>query len=202
MGLGAGLGGGRGALGFQHARVGEYEAGRVGRGGRGGRPHHRRVQAVSICAIHASADDASAQADGLDDGALGLVHMVVRLLLHYHVIVMSPGAHVGAHGQREGGALLVMRVLLMPRRRVAIVDGDLAHGVVGDQHELQLVLLLLQALDLLLQVGFLLLQLLSLLRGEEDIWFSIHSNVYFLFSVGNFLVVYSIGQDFSIGDPL
>lgn len=45
---------------------------------------------------------------------------------------------------------------------MALVHGELAHGIVGHQHELQLVLLLLQALDLLLQVGLLLLQLLSL----------------------------------------
>lgn len=50
---------------------------------------------------------------------------------------------------------------------MALGEGQLAHRVVSDEHELQLVFLLLQVLDLLLQVGLLLLQLLSLLRKEE-----------------------------------
>ena len=87
MGLGARLGGRRGALGLQHAGVGEDEAGDIGRGSGGGRRHHRRVEAVSLGAVHPG--HAAAQADGLDDGALGLAQslvFVLGLLLHHHLV--------------------------------------------------------------------------------------------------------------------
>ena len=167
MGLGAGLGGGWGAFRLQHIRVGEYEAWGVGRGCRGGRCHDRRVQAVSIRAVHPTADTPAAQADGLDDRALGLSHPilgVLRLLLHYHLVHLSPGSQVWAHSQGQGGALLL--VLLVPGRLVALLHGELAHRIVCNQHELQLVFLLLQALDLLLQIRLLFLQLLRLLWRE------------------------------------
>lgn len=110
VGFGAGLRGGRGALRLQHVWVGEYEAWGIWCGSRGRRRHHWRVQAVSVCTVH---PNAATQADGLDDGPLGLAYTilnVIRFLLHYHMVHVAPGAHVGAHGQGEGVALLMLVV--------------------------------------------------------------------------------------------
>lgn len=168
MGLGAGLGGGRRALRLHHAGVGEYEVGGVGSGGWSGCGNHRSVQAVSVRAVHPTTDP---QADGFDDRALAFVLVVViRLLFHHHRVHGVTVVHSGSHGQRQRATLLllglVLLLLVVPRLMVAIFHGKLANGIVGDQHELQLVFLLLQSLNLLLKVGFLLLQFLSLLFTE------------------------------------
>lgn len=141
--LRAGLRGWRGALWLQHAGVGEYEAGGAGCGCWGGGCHHRGVEAVTI----AEDPTNSPKADRLNDRALGLaVHVVFLWFLLYHNGVDgASGTQIVAHGQGERGTLLLVVAPL-----VAIIRGQLAHGVVGHQHELQIVLLLLQCLYLFL----------------------------------------------------
>lgn len=165
VGLGAGLRRGRGAFGLHHVGVGEYEVWSIWCGSRSRCCHHWSVQAVSIWAVHPATDAAASQTNGLDDWALKLAHIfvsVLGLLLHHHLVHLSPCAHVGAHGEWER-----ITLLLLPGWLVALVDGQLAHGIVGNKHELQLVFLLLQGLDLFLQVCLLLLQLLSFLLNEN-----------------------------------
>lgn len=58
-------------------------------------------------------------------------------------------------------------MLLLSRWLLALVHGELTQRIVSDEHELQLVLLLSQALNLLLQARFFLLQLFSLLQGRK-----------------------------------
>lgn len=138
VGFGAGLRRGRGALGLHHVGIGEYEVLGVWRGCRGGRHHHRRIEAVSVRAVHPTADAAASQADGLNDRALRLAHIllyVLGLLLHHHLVHLCTRVQAGAHGELQRVALLLLLVVVAGLL-MALVDGQLAHGVVGDQHEL------------------------------------------------------------------